>query len=135
MKVIRKKVKPMSVFLSILMLMLAMPSPSVFAAMIGTETVMNTAKGEQARNDLNRILARQDVHAVLVSYGIDPVEAKARVDSLSDEEILRLYNRIGHLPAGGSDFGIIIGAMVVIFIVVLITDILGYTDVFTFVKH
>jgi hypothetical protein len=135
MKVIRKKAKPVSVLLTLLMLMLAMPSQSVFAAMIGTETVINTVKGEQARNDLNRILARQDVHDVLVSHGIDPVEAKARVDSLSDEEVMRLYDRIGNLPAGGSDFGIIIGAMVVIFIVVLITDILGYTNVFTFVKH
>ncbi len=42
---------------------------------------------------------------------------------------------MGGLPAGGSAVGAIVGAGLVIFIVLLITDILGYTNVFTFVRR
>jgi len=39
------------------------------------------------------------------------------------------------LPAGGSAIGTIVGAAVLIFLVLLITDILGFTHVFSFVNH
>jgi hypothetical protein len=38
------------------------------------------------------------------------------------------------LPAGGDAVGVLIGASLFVFIVLLITDILGFTDVFPFVK-
>jgi len=39
------------------------------------------------------------------------------------------------LPAGGSSaLGIVIGAILIVFIILLITDILGYTSVFPFTK-
>jgi hypothetical protein len=69
-----------------------------------------------------------------VDWGINPDEAKARVDSLTDEEIENIASRMDQLPAGGDAFGVIVGAALIIFIVLLVTDILGLTDVFTFVK-
>jgi hypothetical protein len=125
MKIFRKNAKPVSVLMTILFFMLAVPYQSVFAGIIGTERVIN----------LNQILVRKDVLAALISHGIDPVEAKARIGSLSDAEVQKLYHHFKNLPAGGSDFGIIIGALLVVFVVLLVTDILGYTNVFTFVKH
>jgi hypothetical protein len=41
---------------------------------------------------------------------------------------------MGEMPAGGGAFGIIIGAALFVFIVLLITDMAGATDVFPFVK-
>jgi len=70
-----------------------------------------------------------------MAQGISPMEATARVDSLSDAEIMQIADKMDQLPAGGSTFGVIIGAAVIIFIVLLITDILGFTDIFAFVKH
>jgi len=134
MKLLRQKAKPVSVFMAILVLLLAVPYQSAFAAMIGTETVIDMARGQEARDCLNQIVTRQDVKAVFISYGIDPLEAKARLDTLSDTEIVRLYDQIEQLPAGGSDLGtafIIIG---VVFIILFITDILGFTDVFSFTR-
>jgi len=126
--------KPVSVFLTIFMLLLAAPYQSAFAAMIGTETVLDVARGQGARDYLNRVLAREDVQAELIAHGIDPLEAKARVDSLSDAEVVCLARQIEQLPAGGGAFGVLVGAAVVVFIVLLVTDIAGYTDVFPFVK-
>jgi hypothetical protein len=135
MKLLRKNAKPVSVLMIILLFMLIEPYQPVFAEMIGTERVIGQDGGQQARHYLNQILVRKDIQAALVSNGIDPREAKARIDSLSDEEVQKLYSRLKDLPAGGNDFGVIIGALLVVFIVLLVTDILGYTNVFTFVKH
>lgn len=116
------------------MLLLSLPHKSAFATMIGTETVLDATRSQEARDYLNRILAREDVRASLVAQGIDPLEAKARVESLSDAEVVNLADQIEELPAGGSALGIIVGALLIVFIVLLITDILGYTDIFPFVK-
>jgi len=116
------------------MLLLSLPQKSAFAGMIGTETVLDATRGQEARDYLNRTLAREDVRASLIAQGIDPLEAKARVDSLSDAEAVSLADQLEELPAGGSALGILVGAILIVFIVLLITDILGYTDVFPFVK-
>ncbi len=134
MKLLRQKAKPVSVFMAILVLLLAVPYQSAFAAMIGTETVIDMARGQEARDCLNQIVTRQDVKAVFMSYGIDPLEAKARLDILSDTEIVRLYDQIEQLPAGGSDLGTAFIVVGVIFIILFITDILGFTDVFSFTR-
>jgi len=134
MKLLRQKAKPVSVLMTILMLLLAVPYQSAFAAMIDTEAVIDTARGQEARDCLNQIVAREDVQAVLTSHGINPLEAKARLDTLSDAEIVRLYDQIEQLPAGGSSLGTALIAIGVIFIALFITDILWYTDVFSFTR-
>jgi len=134
MKLLRQKAKPVSVFMTILLLLLAVPYQSAFAAMIGTETVIDTARGQEARDCLNRMMIREDVQTAFTSYGITPLEAKARLDTLSDAEIMRLYNQMEQLPAGGSDLGTAFIAVGVIFVILFITDLLGYTDVFSFTR-
>ena len=134
MKKVLRKAKPVSILLSALMLLMLIPCQPLFAAMIDTETLLEQSRGREARNSVNRILAQKEVRSLLIKQGIDPSEARARVDSLSDAEVIRLAEQIEQLPAGGSDFGLIIGASLFVFIVLLITDILGYTNVFPFVS-
>ena len=135
MKLIRKKLKPVSVGVAVLMLCVCMPVHSVLAAMIETETVMDTARGQEAREYLNQLLAREDVQAALIARGIDPLEAKARVNSLSDAEVIVIADQIEQLPAGGDSFlGIVLGIAILVFIVLVITDLTGVTDVFPFIK-
>ena len=135
MKLIRQRSKSASVFLIILMLLLTVPFQSVLAAMIETEATLDmTAKGQEARNAIKTILAREDAQAVLRAQGIDPQEASARVDSLTDAEAIRIADQIENLPAGGSFFIGLLIAVGVIVIILVITDAMGYTDVFTFVR-
>ena len=134
MKSIRRMAKPVSLFLAILMITIFTPCQTVLAKMILTETVIESDRADEARVYVNSVLAREDLKAALMSQGIDMKEAKARIDSLSDTEIVLLADKIEQLPAGGDPLGTIIGAMVFIFLVLLITDILGLTNVFTFVK-
>ena len=126
--------KPVSVFLTILMLLISFPHQSVLAAMIDTQTFLEVNRGQKARSYVNRIMVQTEVRDALIAQGIDPIEAKARLDSLSDAEVIRLADQIEHLPAGGDALGVLVGAALIVFIVLLITDILGYTNVFPFVS-
>lgn len=134
MRMIRQAAKPVSILLTVCMLMVTVPYKSASAAMIGTETALDMSRGLEARNYLKGIIAREDVQAALIAQGINPLEAKARIDSLSDAEAIDLADQIEQQPAGGSALGIIVGALLIVFLVLLITDILGYTDIFPFVK-
>jgi len=135
MKLIRQRSKSASVFLITLMVLLTIPYQSVLAAMIETDAILDiTVQGQEARNTIKSILAREDAQAVLRAQGIDPLEARARVDSLSDAEAVRIADKIEELPAGGNFLVGLLIAVGIIVIVLAITDAMGYTDVFTFIK-
>ena len=102
--------------------------------MIPTEVTNDTNKGQEARAFLNELISREDNQNYLTKQGIDPLEAKVRVDSLTDSEAVMVAEQLEQLPAGGGAIGVIIGAALIVFLVLLATDILGYTDVFPFVK-
>ena len=102
---------------------------------IGTESVINTFQGEKSRTRITAFLERQEVQEALVQKGIDPAQAKKRVASLTDKEISRICKMLDKLPAGGDGIGAVVGAVVLIFFVLLITDLLGLTNVFPFVVH
>lgn len=134
MKIIRKKINYISLFMATIMLFIAIPYQPLLAAMVTTEETFNQIKAQDARDNLKTLLSRNDIKNALISQGIDPDEAKARIDSLSDSEVIEVADKIEQLPAGGGAFGAVIAASVIVFLVLLITDILGYTDVFPFVK-
>ena len=134
MKIIRKKISYISLFMATIMLFIAIPYQPLLAAMVTTEETFNQIKAQDARDNLKTLLSRNDIKNALISQGIDPDEAKARVDSLSDSEVIEVADKIERLPAGGGALGALIGAALIVFLVLLITDILGYTDVFPFVK-
>jgi hypothetical protein len=133
MKRIYRVARPLSIFLAIWVFMISGPSQAM-AALVGTERVFDAERVQNARELIHSLMAREDIQAALVREGIDPREAQARAESLSDAEAVRLAGAIESLPAGGSAVGIIVLSILFVFILLLITDILGYTDVFPFVK-
>jgi hypothetical protein len=134
MKNIRALLKPVGIFLAIFMFILSGPYQSAMAAMIGTETVIDADRAKSAREYLNRFLAREDVRSALISQGIDPQEAKNRIDSLTDQEAQFVADRLEQLPAGGDIFVTLLVVVFLVFVILLVTDIAGYTDIFPFVK-
>lgn len=134
MKKMLQKAKPVSMFTTVFMLLMIIPWHTGLAAMIGTETLLEAGRVQQARNYVTQFMAHDKVQQALVAQGIDPLEAGARVDSLTDAEIVRLAERMEQLPAGGDALAIVVGASLFVFVVLLITDILGYTHVFPFVS-
>ena len=131
MKHLRRIAKPISHVVIFTFLWLGLQLPAAQAGMVGTETMVNTAQAQQDRAQIMNLLDRQDVQAQLMSHGVTAAQAKARVDSLSDAEAHTLAGQLNTLPAGSDSA---LGVIVLIFLVLLLTDILGLTDVFPFVK-
>ncbi len=99
----RKSAKFVSIVLTLLFCMIYMPVEPIFAAMVKTETVLAGEKTLIARQKVRAFFDRKDVQAALTAQGVTPLEAKARVDSLSDVEIKQIAAKIDQLPAGGDD--------------------------------
>ena len=76
-------------------------------------------------------LDRAEVQAQLQAYGVSAAEVKARVAALTDDEAAQLAAQIDALPAGGVN---IISALLIVFLVLLLTDILGFTKIFPFTR-
>ena len=134
MHVIRKTLRPMSISLAVIMFFIGAPAHSVLGAMIGTETVMDSTHGREAREYLHQLLARRDVQDAFIAQGIDPIEARTRIESLSDDEVVRIADQIDQLPAGGGAIEFLIIVILFGFIVLVILDLTGVTDVFPFIK-
>jgi hypothetical protein len=80
------------------------------------------------------LFKRQDVEAAMVFRGITPFEARERAASLTDAEIMQVASILDYLPAGGDDLSSVVNAALLVFILLLVTDILGLTQVFSFTR-
>jgi uncharacterized protein DUF6627 len=103
---------------------------SANAALVSTDQLANAARVRQGRDKLNSFLRRADVRSQLEQLGVDPTAAQWRADAMTDEEIEGVSGKLDQLPAGGD----ILGAIVFIFVLLLITDILGLTKIFPFTR-
>ena len=103
------------------------------AALVNTAQVVQETAEEKTRDRLRVLLARADVRAHLEAWGVDPQEAQARVDTLTAAELDRLSARMDELPAGGS-LAVVAVVLLIAFLVILLTDIMGLTNIFTFTR-
>lgn len=100
------------------------------AAMIGTDRLVAAQSRQDTEQKIRVALARDDVSQALHKLGVRADDVRGRVAALNDEELDALAQRIDKLPAGG-DFFATVG---VIFVILLITDLLGFTKVFPFTR-
>ncbi len=120
--------------MAVLMVMNVAPIGLAQAKMVTTDQVLEHADPGSDRERVESFLLREDVQSQFVLLGINPEEAANRVASLSDEEIQQIAGRLDELPAGEGGVGVVVGAILIIFLVLLITDLMGLTDVYPFVN-
>jgi hypothetical protein len=116
------------------MLSMGLPLQSAFAGMVETDQAVSHELAGQDRARVNAFIDREDVLAQLQKQGVTAGEAKARVNALTDDEAHKIAGKLDQLPAGGDVLGII-GVLLFIFIVLLITDVLGFTHFFPSTTH
>lgn len=107
----------------------AAPAPAG-SDLITTQAALNAERGQADRERIQEILTRSDVQEQLVAQGVDPAEVEARVAALSDAEAAQMAEQLEQLPAGAS----VVGALFAVFVILLVTDILGLTNVFPFTR-
>jgi hypothetical protein len=130
MRRIRRSGWFVSILMTFILLAINLPAQSVFAVMVGTEAVLaNNQDMKNVRESVRAFLDRNEIQSLLSAGGIDPGEAKKRVDSLSDTEVRQIADKIEQLPAGRSFSGTLLYLAIIAVLVLLITEMLGYTDI------
>jgi len=105
-----------------------------WAQMASTEAVFQDSVKVSSKEKVMQFTAREDVAKILEQMDVDPKMIEERVASMTDEEASKIANKIDTMPAGSSAVGSLIGAVVFIFVLLVITDILGLTKVFGFTR-
>ncbi len=95
------------------------------AGMLGTAEIlgMNSPSSEIATQ-------RGWIQQQLEANGVETEDAVLRVASLSDQQVEQVHQRFEEMPAGAGA----LGAVVFVALVLMITDLAGYTDVFPFIR-
>jgi hypothetical protein len=120
--------RSIAIFLSILMALT--PVLPAQAAIIGNDQIINQGLSNQTRAGLQQLLEKEILQQQLQEWGVNPDQIKSRIARLTDAELARINQQINGLHAGGD----VIGILLVIFLVFVITDIFGATDIFPFIN-
>ncbi len=100
------------------------------AAMVDNDQLLGQAQQQITKQEILSNLERDDVQNKLVAMGVDLEDAKMRINQMNDQELAQIAQDFEQMPAGSG----ILGALVVVFVVLVVTDLLGATNVFGFVN-
>jgi hypothetical protein len=98
------------------------------ADVIGNEQLALEAEVQIQRDAVRSFVARDDVRAALLDYGVSPADVDARINNLTEAELLRIQHQLDKMPAGGD--GGVLGAILIVILIFVLLDVLGATDVF-----
>lgn len=105
------------------------PMLPVYAGMVSNSEFLGSESGAASIQKLDEALASPELRDRLIALGVDARVVDQRLNSLTSDERVFLEQHIDELPAGGD----VLGLLVLLFIVFVITDAIGVTDIFPFV--
>ena len=120
--------RPLALILS--MLLIIMPMAPLQAAIIGNETIINQAPSALTRDHMQELLGQESARQQMQAWGISPELITARINRLTEAELARINQEADTLKAGGTN---VLGILLIIFIVFVITDVIGATNIFPFI--
>jgi hypothetical protein len=106
------------------------PMVPVQAALVSNDQLLGASSSTADRSLLVEALERESVQQQLAALGITPEQAKQRVDQLTDQEVAQLNQQLADLPAGGD----VVGIIILFLVIFIITDVIGATNIFPFIK-
>ena len=111
------------------LLLICAPISQAQAAIIANAQLIDQVQQVNDKAALLQTINRVDVQEQLLNMGVNTAELEGRISQMTQQEIAQLNQQINDLPAGGDVLGII----VLIFIIFIITDVIGATDIFPFI--
>lgn len=123
-----------ALIMAAVMFTVSLPINAAKADLVKTEDVIEQSAAKANRQRVRDFLLREDVRGQMTSLGIQPEEAARRVDALSDAEVAQIAGYLDRIPAGQDVVVAFLSVVVIVFLVLLLTDLLGLTDIFPFVK-
>jgi hypothetical protein len=117
-------------FILAVLSLLVMQVAPVQATMLSNSELLGQASQQINRQQVKSLFEREDVQQQLIGLGVDAQSAAERVDRMTDAEVAEINQRISELPAGSG----VVGIILIVLLVLVITDVLGATDIFPFIK-
>jgi hypothetical protein len=124
MNFLRKKSTPISILTIIFILNLISPIQPVIASLIETDTYLKNEQIDNAREKINIFLSKDKMIQLMLNQGINPEEVSNRIANLSDQEIIKISERIDNLPAGGDAIAFVVGILVIVLLVLVIMKLI-----------
>lgn len=125
---IRKVIKSFTLTVLIATGVISLSLPAQ-AAMVGTAQMSNDLStpvfGQKVMQQ-----KRDWIQEQLEINGVSHADSVLRVSSLSDNQVIQIHQRMDEMPAGADA----LGAALTVFIVLVITDVMGATDIFPFIR-
>lgn len=115
-----------AIILSALTLFMTLQISVAQAAMVGTQAVVQEQQIRHDRTQINALLQQEQAIEAMQTLGVDPEMVQERVASMTAEELTAFNDQVEQMQAGGSALGVI----AVIFLVLILLDLLGVTDIF-----
>lgn len=104
---------------------------TVNAGVISSEQVIAQQQSMYTKQQVLEMLNSAEVQDKLVTLGVSIEDAEMRIASMTDQELMKLNGQINDMPtaAGG-----IVGVVVTVLVVLVVLDLVGVTDVFSFIR-
>ena len=109
--------------------LIGIPLGQAQAAMIANDQFIDQIQHVDDKETLLQTIRRADVQEQLSSMGVSTADIESRINQMTREEIAQLNQQLDELPAGAG----VLGLIVLVFIVFVITDVIGATDIFPFI--
>jgi hypothetical protein len=100
-----------------------------YSGVVTTEQLIQQQLESLDREGIVALLERSEVRQQLVDRGVDPEYARQRIAALSDAQIEQIRSEIDQLPAGSG----VVGILIAVLLVLVILDIVGVTNIFSFI--
>lgn len=111
------------------LLLICAPISQAQAAIIANAQLIDQVQQANDKDAFLQTINRVDVQEQLLGMGVKTADLESRISQMTQQEIAQLNQQINELPAGGD----VLGVLVIIFIVFVITDVIGATDIFPFI--
>ncbi len=115
--------------LALSLLLILAPMGQAQGAIIANAQLMDQVQLTSDKAVLLQTINRVEVQQQLLEMGVSTADIENRVNQMTQQEIAQLNQQINQLPAGSG----VLGFILVIFIVFVITDVIGATDIFSFI--
>lgn len=116
--------------LAMLMVVVSTLSTTAQAAMIPTQDLVTSESRESTRAQVLAILDQEEARDAMLTLGVDPADVEQRVGEMSTEELQAFNAQVEDMQAGGS----VVGFVVLVFVVLIVLDLLGTTNIFPAIK-
>lgn len=126
----RKAKQQLALVLSIMLALSGLLVSGAQAGVISSTDMIAEQHQFESKQSLKSYFDRDDVKQQMVDMGVSPADVDARIDAMTPAELAELNSTLQDAPAGAG----LVGVVLTIFIVFVITDVIGATDIFPFIR-